>query len=205
VVFAPKAWDVVLNPVAGRISDRSTSPRGRRRPFLLAAGTALAASFALLFAGPTAPPVLAGLWVALLFLACATAYAFFQVPYVAMPAEMTGDADERTRLMTGRVVVLALAILVSGAGAPLVVEAAGWSAMGAAVAVVLLLGAVGPTSAPAARPRWHPGAHRLAAGAAARRGRRRGLPVAAAHLRRPGAGDRGDARRRRVRRAVAAG
>lgn len=45
--------------------------------------------------------------------------------------------------MTGRVVVLALAILVSGAGAPLVVEAAGWSAMGAAVAVVLLLGAVG--------------------------------------------------------------
>ena len=77
VVFAPKAWDVVLNPVAGRISDRSTSPRGRRRPFLLVAGTALAASFALLFAGPTAPPLLAGAWVVLLFLACATAYAFF--------------------------------------------------------------------------------------------------------------------------------
>jgi Na+/melibiose symporter-like transporter len=143
VVFAPKAWDVVLNPVAGRISDRSTSPRGRRRPFLLGAGTALAASFALLFAGPTAPPLLAGAWVVLLFLACATAYAFFQVPYVAMPAEMTTDADERTRLITGRVVVLALAILVSGAVAPLVVEAAGWSAMGVAVAALLLLGAVG--------------------------------------------------------------
>jgi len=28
IVFAPKAWDVVLNPVAGRISDRHRSPRG---------------------------------------------------------------------------------------------------------------------------------------------------------------------------------
>src|SRR5690606_6302177 len=34
VVFVPKAWDFLLNPVAGRISDRSTNPAGRRRPFL---------------------------------------------------------------------------------------------------------------------------------------------------------------------------
>ncbi|MCB0889794.1 MAG: MFS transporter, partial [Nocardioidaceae bacterium] len=26
IVFAPKAWDVILNPIAGRISDRSTDP-----------------------------------------------------------------------------------------------------------------------------------------------------------------------------------
>ncbi len=48
------------------------------------------------------------------FLACATAYAFFQVPYVAMPAEITDDYDERTRLMTWRVAILALTILLSG-------------------------------------------------------------------------------------------
>src|SRR3954471_16331541 len=47
--FAPKAWDVVLNPIAGRISDRSTHPDGRRRPFLIRAGLLLAAAFALLF------------------------------------------------------------------------------------------------------------------------------------------------------------
>src|ERR671921_2630961 len=52
LVFAPKAWDVLLNPVAGRISDRSTHPRGRRRPFLLRAGVLLAVTFALIFAGP---------------------------------------------------------------------------------------------------------------------------------------------------------
>lgn len=32
IVFLPKAWDVVLNPIAGTISDRSTNPAGRRRP-----------------------------------------------------------------------------------------------------------------------------------------------------------------------------
>ena len=114
VVFLPKAWDVLLNPVAGRISDRSTNPAGRRRPFLIRSGSALALAFVLLFSGPTSPTGIATTWVVVLFLACATAYAFFQVPYVAMPAEMTDDYDERTRLMTWRVAILALAILVSG-------------------------------------------------------------------------------------------
>lgn len=150
IVFAPKAWDVVLNPIAGRISDRSAHPSGRRRPFLLRAGLALAVCFALLFAGPTSSAFLGGAWVVVLFLACATAYAFFQVPYVAMPAEMTLDYDERTRLMTWRVAVLALAILLSGATAPMVVNAvggtaspAGYRAMGVYVALIIAVGVVG--------------------------------------------------------------
>ena len=52
IVFLPKAWDVVLNPVAGRISDRTVDPRGPRRPWLLRAGLLLAAGFAVLFAAP---------------------------------------------------------------------------------------------------------------------------------------------------------
>jgi Na+/melibiose symporter-like transporter len=143
VVFLPKAWDVVLNPVAGRISDASSDPRGRRRPFLLRAGLLLAVCFALMFAGPTSPPLLATAWVVATFLGCATAYAFFQVPYVAMPAEMTADYGERTRLMTWRVAVLALAILLSGATAPLVVDALDHRAMGLYVALLLVLGVVG--------------------------------------------------------------
>lgn len=150
IVLVPKAWDVVLNPLAGRISDRSTHPAGRRRPFLLRGGLALAACFALLFAGPTSPAWLGGTYVVLAFLACATAYAFFQVPYVAMPAEMTSDYDERTRLMSWRVAVLALAILVSGATAPMVVNAfggeettAGYRLMGVYVGLLLAVGVVG--------------------------------------------------------------
>lgn len=150
IVFAPKAWDVVLNPVAGRISDRSQHPDGPRRPFLIRAGLLLAAAFALLFLGPTAPQWAGAAWVAVAYLACATAYAFFQVPYVAMPAEMTDDYDERTRLMTWRVAILALAILVSGGASPAIRDALGpdwgYRAVGLFVASLIALGAWGAWS-----------------------------------------------------------
>jgi Na+/melibiose symporter-like transporter len=121
LVLLPKAWDVLVNPVAGRLSDR----RGDRRPLLLVAGLALGVLFAAMFAGPLGSGPDAGAYVALAFLAAATAFALFQVPYVAMPAELTDGYAERTRLMTWRVAVLALAILVSGALAPLIVEQTG--------------------------------------------------------------------------------
>jgi glycoside/pentoside/hexuronide:cation symporter, GPH family len=148
IVFAPKAWDVLLNPVAGRISDRSTDPRGPRRPWLLRAGLSLAVCFALLFAGPsTGSAALDAGWVLLVFLACATAYAFFQVPYVAMPAEITDSYDERTRLMTWRVGILAFTIMLAGATAPLIQDAVGgrqgYRVMGLAMAIVIAVGVVG--------------------------------------------------------------
>ncbi|MEU4805406.1 MFS transporter [Actinosynnema sp. NPDC023587] len=138
LVLAPKAWDVLFNPVAGRISDRA----GVRRPFLLHGGIAVAVLFALLFAGPSTGALAAG-YVALVFLLCATAYAFFQVPYVAMAAEITEDYDERTRLMAWRMAFLASAILVSGAGAPAVRDlAGGYRAVGVAVGALILVGTV---------------------------------------------------------------
>ncbi|MGO4256529.1 MFS transporter [Marmoricola sp. RAF53] len=147
IVFAPKAWDVVLNPIAGRISDRTVDPRGPRRPWLLRAGLALAVCFALLFAGPDlGSKTLDAVWVLLLFVACATAYAFFQVPYVAMPAEITDSYDERTRLMTWRVAILAFTIMLAGASAPAIRDAIGgrdgYRAMGVVMALVILVGVV---------------------------------------------------------------
>ena len=147
IVFVPKAWDVVLNPIAGRISDRTVDPRGARRPWLLRAGILLAIAFALIFAGPDlGSKTLDAAWVLVFFLAAATAYAFFQVPFVAMPAEMTSSYDERTRLMTWRVALLALAIMASGATAPLIRDAVGgrdgYRVMGVVMATLILMGAL---------------------------------------------------------------
>src|SRR3546814_2204675 len=63
IVLLPKAWDVILNPLAGRISDRTVDPRGPRRPWLLRGGLSLAVAFALLFAGPSLGPGLDAAWV----------------------------------------------------------------------------------------------------------------------------------------------
>lgn len=126
VIFAPKLWDVVIDPVVGRLSDRTAQRRGDRRPWLLAGAIALPVFFALTFA---APPGLTGggaaLWVTVLFLLAATGFTLFQVPYVAMPAEITDDPAERTTVMAWRIGFLAAAILLFGAGAPALVDAAG--------------------------------------------------------------------------------
>ena len=205
IVFLPKAWDVVLNPIAGRISDRHVSPQGPRRPFLVRAGAALAVCFALLFAGPAlGSTFLDAAWVVVMFLGCATAYAFFQVPFVAMPAEITDSYAERTRLMTWRVALLALAILLSGASAPAIRDALGgrdgYRVMGLFVALLILVGHV--RRLPRHPPRAdRPGQRRrrLAARPAARGRPLPRLPDAADHVRRAGAGGRRDARRRRLR------
>ncbi len=168
IVFVPKAWDVILNPIAGRISDRTVDARGPRRPWLLRAGLCLSVAFALLFAGPDmGSQVAEAAWVVVLFLACATAYAFFQVPYVAMPAEMTDSYDERTRLMTWRVAILAFTIMLAGASAPLIRDAfggrTGYRIMGVAMAAIIVVGVLGAyfgtRRAPVAAPQ--PGAGSL--------------------------------------------
>jgi GPH family glycoside/pentoside/hexuronide:cation symporter len=148
IVLLPKALDVILNPLAGRISDRHRSPLGPRRPFLLRGGLSLAVCFALLFAVPDLDSQwFDATWVLLAFLGCATAYAFFQVPYIAMPAEITDDYGERTILMSWRVAVLTIAILISGGSSPAIRDAIGgrdgYRVMGLVVAVLLAIGTIG--------------------------------------------------------------
>ncbi|PZT75443.1 MFS transporter [Streptomyces sp. AC1-42W] len=124
VVFLPKAWDVVLNPFVGRASDRTRTRWGSRRPYVLGAGLVMALGFALTFAGPL--PGTAGAWfTAAGYLLTATAFAFFQVPYAAMPAELADREEDRLRLVAGRVAVIGVAALATGAAAPALVDAGG--------------------------------------------------------------------------------
>lgn len=146
VVFLPKVWSVLLAPVAGRASDRTRSRWGPRRPWVLGAGLAVAAAFALMFAAPVGgAPGLA--WVVVGHVLLGTAFAGYLAPYAAMPAEMADGAVAVTRLMSWRVAGIAVAALVSGAAAPALVRAgggglAGHRLMGVAVAAVIAVGAV---------------------------------------------------------------
>lgn len=119
LVTAAKVWDVVIDPVIGGRSDRSLARTGSRRRFMAIGAVLLPVFFILTFAVPAGmPPRVAGGWVLVAFVLAATAFSLFQVPYIALPAELSQSYDERTRLLTWRVVVLTLAILLFGAGGP---------------------------------------------------------------------------------------
>lgn len=119
VVTVAKVWDVIIDPVIGARSDRMLATRGSRRSMMLLGGAALPVFFLLTFAVPSGTAATAAAaWVFLAFLLTATAFSLFQVPYIALPAELASGYDERTRLLTWRVVVLTFAILLFGAGGP---------------------------------------------------------------------------------------
>ncbi len=121
-----KVWDVIIDPVIGNLSDRSLARVGSRRPFMVLGAVLLPLFFIVTFVVPVGlPPIVAGIWVLVAFLLAATAFSLFQVPYIALPAELSDNYDERTRLLTWRVVVLSLAILLFGAGGPAIRQAAG--------------------------------------------------------------------------------
>ncbi len=125
LVFLPKALALFWDPFVGGWSDRATSRWGRRRPFLLlgALGTALA--FVGLFSPPDLPSTWMIVWVGLAYLLLVGLYAFFAVPYVALPAEFTSQADERARLVGWRMAVVMIGVLVGAGLAPVLVATFG--------------------------------------------------------------------------------
>lgn len=118
-----KLYDAFTDPIIGTISDRSKSKMGRRRPFILYGCVLLAISAICLFniptgLNPTTATVLAGI----ALIVYATAYGLFGVPYMAMPAEMTNDHNERSRLISYRVLAVALASLIATFVGPVVLQ-----------------------------------------------------------------------------------
>ena len=119
LVTVAKVWDVIIDPVIGARSDRILARTGSRRRFMLLGAILLPVFFIVTFAVPPGlGPVGSGIWVFLAFVLAATAFSLFQVPYIALPAELVSGYDARTRLLSARVVVLTFAILLFGAGGP---------------------------------------------------------------------------------------
>ena len=94
VITLAKVWDVVIDPVIGALTDRDLARHGTRRRLMLFGACSLPVLFALTFAVPPAVgPVVAAIWVFVAFTLTATAFSLFQVPYIALPAELTSDYD----------------------------------------------------------------------------------------------------------------
>jgi glycoside/pentoside/hexuronide:cation symporter, GPH family len=152
-----RLYDAFSDPIAGVMSDRTVSKMGRRRPFLLWGAAISGISFFLCLASPFIGPfekpfegqgLLATAYMLGVLILYSTGYSLFNVPYMAMPAEMTNGYHERSSIHGYRVMLASLGGMLAQSGSLLVIGLTGKEAGRAGIGVedwstFLLIGAVG--------------------------------------------------------------
>lgn len=143
LLFGAKLIDAVAAPVLGGISDSWKGPMGRRAPFLLAGAFVSAFGIALVFNPPAAVDNALPVWILAGLIVIALGYTLFNVPYMAMPAEMTDLPAERTSIMSWRIAFVSVGGLITGlapqAATKLGGGRAGFGAVGYILAGVVLV------------------------------------------------------------------
>jgi GPH family glycoside/pentoside/hexuronide:cation symporter len=110
LIVIAKVYDALINVPMGILSDNTKSRWGRRRPWFLLGAILCSTWFLVIFNTPAvggdgaSPALLA--WVLGALLLYSTGYAIFNVPYLAMPAEMSSNYHERTAIMSYRVIFI---------------------------------------------------------------------------------------------------
>ena len=104
------AFDAVVDPLVGSWSDSIKSRFGRRLPLMMLAAPLISIAVGLLFSPPHGLGQ-GGLfaWLAVMSVAARSTISMFNVPYIALGAEMATDYSERTRVVVYRAVAGILA------------------------------------------------------------------------------------------------
>jgi GPH family glycoside/pentoside/hexuronide:cation symporter len=115
ILTALRAWDGIIDPIMGWVSDNFRSRWGRRRPFILAGSILAGLTYPLIWWFPMDwNQEMVMLWVigfGILFYTCFTVWA---MPYQSLLMEMTPDYNERTRVTEIRGYFQTLAGLLNG-------------------------------------------------------------------------------------------
>jgi GPH family glycoside/pentoside/hexuronide:cation symporter len=117
--------DALNDPLMGYVSDKTPDRfGGRRRPYLLAGAFMCAIAILMCFNVPFTGDDLATIvYVSFALIFYGTAYSTFNVPFIAMPAEMTNGYHERSTIHGWRVIFAGIGLTMAGAGAGLIL---GW-------------------------------------------------------------------------------
>ena len=140
ILFGAKLFDAALAPVVGSWSDRANSRWGRRRPFLFAGACLCAGGFFFVFNTPSANPMV--LLSALMLISLG--YSLFNIPYMAMSAEMTDSPIERTSIMSWRIAFVGVGTAIATSLLPPLVkywggDAKAYGSMGAVAALLTFI------------------------------------------------------------------
>ena len=107
------AMDAVTDPLIGAWSDRIRTRWGRRHPMLLAAALPLAISFVLLFNPPRGMSDVEGfLWLMTFGMLVRASFTFYNIPHLALGAEMAHDYYQRSTLFAYSAFAYAMSVAV---------------------------------------------------------------------------------------------
>ncbi|MEH6581444.1 MAG: MFS transporter [Halioglobus sp.] len=94
-------FDAVSDPLVGAISDRWRSKWGRRHPFMFAAPVPVMICLFLIYSPPESLESFGlFLWLTILSVIMRTSITLFNVPHLALGAELSADFTERSRVMS---------------------------------------------------------------------------------------------------------
>ena len=153
-IFVPKLLIVFVDPLVGSLSDRLNSRWGRRRPLMLIGAVLASISIVLFFHVPRfETPFAQALYMSFMVFVGFSGYSLFSVPYLVMASEVAHDDEERRKVMSWRVVFMAIGLSMSAFAGGLV-EAigggdAGYSTMSwiyASVCLVTMMATVMSTA-----------------------------------------------------------
>lgn len=135
-----RLWDAINDPIMGYIADRTHSRWGRFRPYLLFGPIVLAVSLFLCFSVPDLASSWKLAYAYVTYILLGMSYTVVNMPYGAMAASMTQNADERTSLSGFRMFFAILgSVAVSSAVQPLVRMFGGADSSGTGFALTALV------------------------------------------------------------------
>lgn len=102
ILFVARIWDAFTDPVMGWLTDRTRSPYGRRRPWLLFGAVPFGLVFFLQWVIPPGGDAVLIAYYTVAVILMSTAFTVVGVPYTALTPELSDDYNERTTLNSFR-------------------------------------------------------------------------------------------------------
>ena len=115
-------WDCLMDPLIGRLCDRTKSRFGPRIPWILVGTPLLIASFILMFSiSPTFDATTKIIWLIVTNIAVNTSMTLVSIPHLALGADIAADQNERTKMYASRT-FMSIVGLFCGIAAPAIVR-----------------------------------------------------------------------------------